>query len=138
VTQVVVMRTLFNSAGGIFDFRIDFLAFCAYGLWVCAVLRSGVFRHFGWSVVAGIAAAFLILNRMLSSVYLGPTYAILFLSFAWLAWFAKDAGVRAIYKTRSIYILLSGGLILVIFAYPILNNFELMYNYYYVSLFASS
>ena len=35
----------FWEGGGLFDFRMDFLAYCLYGIWACAVLRSQLFLH---------------------------------------------------------------------------------------------
>jgi hypothetical protein len=38
-------HTLFNAAGGIYDYRIDFSAFCLYGIFACLMVWSGSFRH---------------------------------------------------------------------------------------------
>ncbi len=42
----------FWEGGGLFDFRMDFLAYCLYGIWACAVLRSQLFLHRPWSLGA--------------------------------------------------------------------------------------
>jgi hypothetical protein len=62
--------TPFNLAGGLFDFRLDFAAFCLYGVFLCAVLRSRVFASYRWSLVVGAAGAWLVLTRYLTAVYL--------------------------------------------------------------------
>jgi hypothetical protein len=57
-------------AGGLFDFRIDFLAYSLYGIWVCAVLRSNCFVDRWWSIATGLIGALLALNRFLASIYI--------------------------------------------------------------------
>ena len=57
-------------AGGLTDFRIDFIAACLFGVLLCVVLRSGSFSSPRWSLAAGAAAAFLVLFRYLTVVYL--------------------------------------------------------------------
>src|ERR1700738_4196875 len=37
------LSTLFNGAGGIYDYRIDFSAFCLYGIWTCLLVWSRSF-----------------------------------------------------------------------------------------------
>ena len=40
---VLAQSTLRYQAGGLYDFRIDFLAYSLYGIWVCAIIRSRLF-----------------------------------------------------------------------------------------------
>jgi hypothetical protein len=56
-------------AGGMFDFRPDFVAYCVYGIWICAVLRSEVCLKRGWSLVSAAAVFFLVINRYVAMVY---------------------------------------------------------------------
>src|SRR5882672_1819610 len=37
------LSTLFNGEGGIYDYRIDFSAFCLYGIWTCLIVWSRSF-----------------------------------------------------------------------------------------------
>jgi len=48
-------HTLFNAAGGIYDYRIDFSAFCLYGICTCLIVWSGSFRHTGRIFVVALA-----------------------------------------------------------------------------------
>jgi hypothetical protein len=59
----------FFWAGGLFDYRIDFAAYCLYGTWVLVVLRSGVFLDTRWSIGAGLVAAWLMLTRFVTIPY---------------------------------------------------------------------
>ena len=60
----------FFWAGGLFDYRIDFSAYCLYGIWILVVLRSGVFSDTGWTVGAGLVAAWLMLMRFVTVPYI--------------------------------------------------------------------
>ncbi|MBV9392689.1 MAG: hypothetical protein JOY96_12445 [Verrucomicrobia bacterium] len=66
---ILCQNTPWYWAGGLFDFRFDFIAYCIYGVWACAVIRSQLFLHRGWSIGCGIIAAFLVLNRFLTFIY---------------------------------------------------------------------
>ncbi|HZP19659.1 MAG TPA: hypothetical protein VFB16_05565 [Bauldia sp.] len=138
LSQVLIVRTTFGSAGGMFDFRTDFLAFCAAGLWALAVLRSGVYYDRRWSLVAGLACGWLILNRMLSAVYLGPIHLVLLVWFGIAWWRASDAGARAMARVRFFNLISSGLVIAALSVVPLIANFRAMYDYYYVSLFVNS
>jgi hypothetical protein len=64
----------FFYAGGLFDYRIDFSAYCLYGIWTLMVLRSGVFSNTKWTIVAALVAAWLMLTRFIAVPYiLGAT-----------------------------------------------------------------
>jgi len=64
-----------GGGGGLFDFRIDFAAYCLYGIWACTVLRSKLFLDFRWAIGAGLVGGFLVLHRFLTIVYLLGVYA---------------------------------------------------------------
>jgi hypothetical protein len=57
-------------AGGMFDFRMDFLAYCLYGIWACAGLMSGIFLKRRWVVAAALVGGLLTLNRFICLVYM--------------------------------------------------------------------
>lgn len=60
----------FNAAGGIDDFRMDFIALCLYGTFLCCVVCSGIFMRVGWSVVAGLCGTLLVCFRFITATYL--------------------------------------------------------------------
>src|SRR6202043_1491422 len=57
-------------AGGLLDFRINFSAYCLYGIWVCSVIRSHLFLDRRWTIGSGLIAALLVLTRFLTISYL--------------------------------------------------------------------
>jgi hypothetical protein len=119
--------------GGLFDFRQDFSAYCLYGAWTCAVLRSGIFAERRWSIAAGAIGAILVLHRYLTIVYLSGVLlglAALFTGLA-LIWRARSdlAGLTR-YRLRN---LIFSVLTLSLICLPILvRNWENLYDYYVV------
>lgn len=69
VALLLCQGVMWFYAGGLFDFRIDFIAYCLFGMWVCAVLLSGSFLHWRWTIIASIIAAILVLFRFLTVIY---------------------------------------------------------------------
>jgi hypothetical protein len=74
--------TPFFWAGGITDFRLDFISFCLFGTFICAVMRSRVFADRKWAIVAGLAGALLFTFRFITLVYLGGALGFLALFLA--------------------------------------------------------
>jgi hypothetical protein len=66
---ILAQGTLWYWAGGLFDFRIDFLAYCLYGIWACAVIQSSFFLDRRWAIGCGLIGALLVLHRFLSVIY---------------------------------------------------------------------
>jgi hypothetical protein len=137
VALILLLHSPFFVAGGMFDFRIDFFALCTFGIWVCVVLRSGVFRNLRWSIVAGLIGAWLICTRYISVVYLAPILAALFAVYAvaWLKAATRFRRAAAWLRARNIVV---SGLIGATAISPFLwINRDLIYNYYFVSMFIS-
>jgi hypothetical protein len=80
----------FFWAGGLMDFRIDFCAFCLYGILACVVARGDFFLSWGWSAAAGLLGAWLVLTRYLCAVYVAGVgvgcvgFLLVLLAVAWL------------------------------------------------------
>lgn len=70
VGMVLSLRAIWVPYGGMFDYRPDFFALCAYGTWVSAVLRSDLFLDRHWSLIAGAVAIALCLDRYFALIYL--------------------------------------------------------------------
>jgi hypothetical protein len=70
VGLILCQATAWWWAGGLFDFRIDFVAYGLYGIWTCSVLRSKLFLEPGWAIASGLIGACLVLHRFLTAVYL--------------------------------------------------------------------
>jgi hypothetical protein len=66
---LLLTRSPFFWAGGLTDFRIDLAAFCLYGVFLAAALRSSFFTSRVWSIASGLSAGLCILNRYLTIAY---------------------------------------------------------------------
>jgi hypothetical protein len=88
------VRTPFYWAGGIADFRPDFIAFCLYGTFLAVVWRSEVFRLRAWTVAAGAVAALCVVSRSITGVYLGALLGAWLARLFFLRWRAPDPARR--------------------------------------------
>lgn len=70
-------RAPFRQPGGIFDFRLDFMTLCLFGVFVCVVIRSAAFADRRWAIAAGLAAAWVLAFRFLTAAYFAPIFAAL-------------------------------------------------------------
>lgn len=108
------------DVGGLLDFRIDFMAFCLYGIFLSCVLLSRIFLERRWVIVAALCAVLLILMRSITVAYLGILGILLL---AWFPW-TQHAAIR-------IKNLLLFGLIVVLMVLPVLwMNWQAIYEYY--------
>jgi hypothetical protein len=71
IALLLSMPTIFNSAGGIFDFRMDFAAFCLYGVWTCLIVWSRCLAKTRMTAVLTAVAVLLISTRSFTVAYIG-------------------------------------------------------------------
>jgi hypothetical protein len=69
--------TRFFWAGGYMDFRLDFINACNYGILLCLVIRSEMFRSRGWSLVVGVQIALTLWLRLLMAPILVGVFGLL-------------------------------------------------------------
>ena len=67
---ILCLSTAWIPQGGLFDFRADLMAYCLYGIWACAILRSKLFLDRRRAIGCSLIGAFLVANRFLTIVYL--------------------------------------------------------------------
>ena len=67
------------NVGSLIDFRIDFLAFCLYGIFVCTIIRSKIFLDRKWTIIVAIVTSIMILMRCITAAYFFIEISILFL-----------------------------------------------------------
>lgn len=83
VGMLLTLSTPFLPMGGLDDYRIDFSAFCLFGIVLCLVVRSQLFLSWRWSLAAGAVASWLILCRFLTLTYFAGIVIVLG-GFLWL------------------------------------------------------
>ena len=76
VGLLLAVYTPFYRAGGLSDFRLDFIAWNIFGIFICAVLRSRGFLSLRWSIAAGAVAGWLGVFRFITVAYLCGIFAL--------------------------------------------------------------
>jgi hypothetical protein len=123
----------FQPAGGLFDFRMDFLAYCLYGVWAAAVLRSRLFLDPYWSIICGLIGAFLVLNRFVTAAYLLGVSAGFAVACGTMAFFWRGDPEPAFRMQRRLrHLGLSTGLLIVVVAPILIYNWNAISGYYVV------
>ena len=129
---LLAAATPFVGAGGLFDFRMDFSALCFYGIFLCLVVRSGIFRDRRWSVLAGLGGAFLFMSRFLTILYLVGTLGLLLL-FLILRWsIQKDPERRRVGWKQIVNAILASAIIGAVSLPLLIQRFDALKGYYVV------
>ena len=119
------------AVGGWIGFKVDFTAFCLFGIFVCTIVRSEFFVSRRWALLVGVAAAVLAVYRHITMVYLTGILGACFVLFGVrLLWRWRDAAARQIPRNQVTGVLLASlaGLLLVL---PFgAHSFEHIWNYY--------
>lgn len=67
---MLAASTIFQSAGGLYDFWIDFSVLCLYGIWCCLIVWSRVFQYTRKMWWIAVIAIFLIYSRYFTIISL--------------------------------------------------------------------
>lgn len=130
---ILCQATAWLPFGGMFDFRMDFSAYCLYGIWACAVLRSKLFLDRRWAIGCGLIGGFLILHRFFTVVYLLGAcagFAAVCVAVGFLRCADSDLARRM--WRRSYHLSLSAGVSIVIAAPILILNWPAIHDYYVV------
>jgi hypothetical protein len=130
VGLLLTAGTPLRDVGGLTDFRIDFVAFCLYGIFLCTVVRSRVFYSRRWSLAAGCAAATLALYRYIASVYLAGALGLFWIYLVVAAWRTRDAARRRALLRRFAGTTLCGLVVVATVAPFLFLNRQALWNYY--------
>lgn len=129
---LISCQSLFNGAGGIYDFRIDFSAFCLYGIWVCSVLWSDTFRDNGRTLVVAATAILLVSFRYITALYVAAVFGGLLIVFLWTMLKSHAPADRDVARLRIRNWIIASVLIALTIG-PLLFSSRLqIYNYYVV------
>jgi hypothetical protein len=123
-------HTLFNTAGGIYDYRMDFSALCLYGICTCLIVWSGSFRHTGRSFVVALACIFLVYDRFFTIIYVAGVLAVLLAINMYEIWQSSSTGQKPVAVRRARNILLSGMIIAVVCLPRLYLSRSAIYGYY--------
>jgi hypothetical protein len=133
---ILCQDTLWFFAGGLFDFRIDFLAYSLYGIWACSVIRSSFFLDRRWAIACGLISALLVLNRFLSVIYVVGV-SIGFAGACLIVWFRNrnDADLSRRMRQRLFNLGFSLGVLAIIVAPILMFNWGEIYHKYVYAQF---
>jgi hypothetical protein len=98
----------FYGVGDLFDFRIDFQAFCLYGIFVTAMATSGAFLSGRWVIIATVLGFLLALLRHVTLGYIGGVYILMLAFIAAVYFTSRDADKRREAARRARNVVLSG------------------------------
>jgi hypothetical protein len=118
--------------GGMYDFRMDFIAFCLMGIWVACVIRSQLFLDRRWSYVVGFCAILMILNRAITLTYLIGIMSIMSVYLFAASKIKKDSLARSRYHSRFIHSALVLACIIGLSLSYVYLNWSELYHYYVV------
>jgi hypothetical protein len=76
---LISAATSYVYIGAIMDYRLDFIAYCDFGIFVCVLVRADFGRWRGWAIVAGVVAGLLVLLRFFTFVYVCGILGVLLL-----------------------------------------------------------
>ncbi len=118
----------------LFDFRMDFLAYCLYGVWACTVIHSQLFLHRYWSLGCGLIAAFLVLNRFVTVTYLlGVSAGFALICGTVAIFWRKEADLVSRLRRRLFNLGLSTVVLLVVVLPILIRNRHAIHDYYVVN-----
>jgi hypothetical protein len=130
---ILCQGTAWLGAGGLFDFRIDFAAYCLYGVWACLVLRAKLFLDRIQTLVAGVIGTVLIWHRFITTAYVASTlvgFAVACVIIRVLA--ARDVVLKNRMRQRLENLGLSCAVLAVLAGPILLINSRAIWNYYVV------
>ena len=128
---ILCQNTPWYWVGGLFDFRFDFIAYCLYGIWVCAVVQSQMFLHRRWAIACGLIGAILVLNRFLTLVYLlgvSAGFAVFCVAVVFL--WRRDSDLTQRMSRRLHNLVLSVGVLVVIVTPFLIRSWREIFEYY--------
>jgi hypothetical protein len=125
----------FSVVGGIMDFRIDFVAFCLFGMLICTVVRSNMFRSLPWSLAAASVGALLILCRFLTMPYMVGIAGLFFGLLSFRLWFHWRNPVHRLALLRQWSKLVLAGVVFSAITVPVaLYKWPMIRDYYITHL----
>ncbi len=133
---LLTVNTPFFRAGGMMDFRIDFIALCLFGIFVSVVTKSHFFLLRKWSLIAGLIASILILFRYLAAAYIIPIlcaetiYLVLTDYGLWRSQHPEQRKRLTVSRLKNLF-LCSGTIAAIVFPFIWINRSGI-YNYYVV------
>src|SRR3981081_3702367 len=126
------LSTLFIGAVSIYDYRIDFSAFCLYGIWTCLLVWSRLFLRTTRALVVVAIGILLVYSRFFTIIYVAGVLGTLLAINTYVIWRNPSPYRTAVAARRIRNILLSGTIIAVICGARLFLSRAAIYDYYVV------
>lgn len=127
------IRFTFLNPGGVVDFRMDFMAFCIFGIAITSIIKSHIFLDTRWTFISTLFCILTILMRTITVVYFAGTIFI-FLAYLCFHYYQKSCSFleRLETKQRIKNILFFSSILTIVIIPILLLNKTALYNYYVV------
>jgi len=135
IAFLLSVRTHFYFAGGLYDYRMDYSALCLYGIWCCLLLTTRGFRNRSAIAGLGLVSVILVLERFLTTLFIGTVLACLFLATLMATFFARTPDRRARSAESAKNLFFCGAAILLIASPFLLLARHAIFDYYIVGHF---
>ncbi|WLA68021.1 hypothetical protein [Bradyrhizobium diazoefficiens] len=123
--------TLFNGAGGLYDYRIDFTAMCLYGICISLILWSRVFLDCRKAAIAALVCILLVYARFFTAIYIAGVLAFL-LAIQIAQWMQATSPEHDLARQRARNIFWCGCLIALVCIPRLYVSRDAIYNYYMI------
>ena len=130
IALLISTYTIFGGAGGIYDFRIDFVALCLYGIWISSVLWSDTFRCRRRSLIVAAAAILLISFRYFTALYIAAVLGGLLALIIWSSFKSSSASNRNLSWLRARNLFTAGVVVVLVVGPSLFSSRHEIYNYY--------
>lgn len=125
------------GAGGLLDFRIDFLAFCLYGISICCVIRSNLFVDKKWTFISIFFVSLLVLTRLIAFTYIFAIFSAMLFYFILKIYVLKNTDLIK-FRCRLKNLLIAFSILIFLFLGVLYFQWNEIYNYYVIGHFVGN
>jgi len=124
---LLLSTEIFLNYGNAADFRIDFMALCVYGMWVCTVVQSRIFLHKNGTLISSALAILLISIRFITATYIAAISLSCLLYYVY-SWCRNKTRNDELQRIKNIFLF---GIIVSLFVIPLFwLHRDLIFSYY--------
>ncbi len=131
---ILLSTRSFFILGGAYDFRIDFMALCLFGMFVSSILNSNIFLNKKWALISAAMAFFLITIRFITASYIGCIALVMFFYYGGLCLLQRNVHEN---RQRVMNIVLFSVIVMLCVAPILWWHRDLIYSYYVVGHYTS-
>lgn len=100
----LMLKTTSNSIGGITDYRLEFVAFSLFVIFLGSVVKSDIFLSRRWSAISAVMASLLILHRFIYFVFIFGTIGMFLIVLLYFYLSGHEEKKRSLLRLRNFII----------------------------------